>query len=225
MITGRQVRAARAFLGWDAEELAEKAGLSRDTVFNIEKGTTQARRASLEQLARVFEDHGVEFLPEEGVRRKIETVTTMRGPGDLKLFMDQVYQEALKQHSLDGTKPIYICNLDNSLFRKYLKEFYAVHTERLRKIEGLQIYSLAAEVDVNHSKAAHYLVYKYLKELKAVATPFYVFGDKFALIDFDVDEAPTILLIQSAPLAKSYRNQFDVMWKNASDSNKEKYYA
>ena len=38
MITGRQMRAARALLEWTVEDLARNAGLNRATVFNIEKG-------------------------------------------------------------------------------------------------------------------------------------------------------------------------------------------
>jgi len=217
MITGRQIRAARALLEWDADHLAEKAGLSRDTIFNIEKGIVQARETTTERIVQTFAAYDVEFIPDEGVKKKTDSITKLEGFKDFKFFMDQVYEAATQPYSCDGTKPICICNLDNSLFRKYMKDYHAIHVERLKKIEGLTIKSLAAERDKNHVSGASYLVYKYLKELKAVVAPFYVFGDRFALIDFDVQDPPKILMIHSPALARSYRDQFEIMWKNASD--------
>jgi transcriptional regulator with XRE-family HTH domain len=45
MITPRQIRAARALLGLDAAELADRAGLTRATVTNIENSGVQPREA------------------------------------------------------------------------------------------------------------------------------------------------------------------------------------
>ncbi|MDD3288773.1 MAG: helix-turn-helix transcriptional regulator [Alphaproteobacteria bacterium] len=218
MITGKQIRAARMLLDWDAEDLADKTGLNRETVFNIERGTVQARAGTIEKIVRTFRDGGIEFIPDEGVKRRSDSVTKLEGFRDFKFFMDQMYEAATEPYSYDGTKPICICNLDNSLFRKYMKDYHAVHVERLKKLEGLKIRSLAAEVDKNHVKGASYLEYRYLKELKAVIAPFYVFGDNFSIIDFDVQDPPKILMIHSPALAHSYRDQFDIMWKNASEA-------
>lgn len=217
MITGRQIRAARALLDWDAEDLAEKTGLSRDTIFNIEKGLVQARFGSLEKIIRIFNEGGIEFTSDEGVKKRSDSITKLEGISDFKFFMDQVYEAAKQPYSYDGTKPICICNLDNSLFRKYMGEYHAVHVERLKKLKNLQIRSLAAIVDKNHVSGASYLVYKYLNSFKATVAPFYVFGDVFSIIDFNVQNPPRILMINSPSLASSYRDQFDILWNNASD--------
>lgn len=217
MITPPQIRAARGLLGWDAIELGRRTGLSRETIANIESGRTQAREGSLERIVRVFNDSGVEFIPDEGVKRRADSITKLEGVEDFKRFMDMVYEAATKPYSYDGTKPICICNLDNSLFRKYMGDYHAIHVERLIKLKGLKIRSLAAAVDKNHVTGAVYLEYKFLKEFKATVAPFYVFGDKFALIDFNVENPPRILMVDSPSLANSYRDQFEIMWKNASN--------
>lgn len=218
MISGRQIRAARALLDWDAEDLAVKAGLSRDTIFNIEKNTVQAREKTTERIIQTFASYDIEFLPDDGVKRRSDSITKLEGFNDFKFYMDQVYEACLKPFSWDETKPVCVCNLDNSLFRKHLKDYYPIHSERLKKIKGLKIKSLAAEEDREDSASgASYLEYRYLKELKDVVAPFYVFGDKFALLDFDVPNPPKILLIHSSSLAQSYRDQFNIMWKNASE--------
>ncbi|MDD3029220.1 MAG: hypothetical protein PHS57_02925 [Alphaproteobacteria bacterium] len=202
-------------MDWDAETLAKKAGLNKDTIFNIEKGIVQAREKTIDRIVQTFSSYDVEFTPDEGVKRRADSVMKMEGFNDFKAYMDQVYEACLQPYSHDGTKPICICNLDNSLFRKYLKDYYPVHAERLKKVKGLKIKSLAYEEDKDSFPGTSYLEYRYLKELKDVVAPFYVFGDKFALMDFDVPNPPKILLIHSPALAQSYRDQFDIMWKNA----------
>ncbi|MGR3804819.1 helix-turn-helix domain-containing protein [Marinibacterium profundimaris] len=65
MVTSAQIRAARGLLNWTVRDLAEKAGVHRNTVTRAETdangpGTAQAAiRAALEAA-------GVEFIPENG---------------------------------------------------------------------------------------------------------------------------------------------------------------
>lgn len=218
MITGRQIRAARALLDWKAEDLAKKAGLTRVTVSKIESHLVQPQERTAASIIHAFNDHGIEFTADEGVRRRSDSITKLEGFSDFKFFMDLVYEAARQPYSHDGSKPICICNLDNSLFRKYMRDYHAVHVERLRKIKGLAIKSLAASMDKGHIPSATYLVYRYMKEFKATVAPFYVFGDKFSLIDFHVQNPPRILMIDSPSLANSYREQFEILWRSARET-------
>ena len=45
--------------------------------------------------------------------------------------------------------------------------------------------------------------------------PFYVFGDKLAIIIFEEQRDSRIVVISSALVAKAYREQFDVLWASA----------
>ncbi|KMO10365.1 helix-turn-helix domain-containing protein [Methylobacterium platani] len=55
---------AKAALGWSNPTLAEKTGLHRNTLNRAENG--EAKRSTLELLRRVFEEAGLEFIPENG---------------------------------------------------------------------------------------------------------------------------------------------------------------
>lgn len=66
MIDVRLLRAARVLLGWSQADLAEKAGLARNSVVRLEDGTTDPRRSTLVAIQKVLEEGGVEFLPKEG---------------------------------------------------------------------------------------------------------------------------------------------------------------
>jgi transcriptional regulator with XRE-family HTH domain len=65
-ITPAQCRAARAFLGWNQRELAEKAGVGPVAVNQFETGISEPRRATLEVIRLAFERAGVVFIDENG---------------------------------------------------------------------------------------------------------------------------------------------------------------
>ncbi len=70
VITGTQIRAARALLRWSAEKAAKRCGLVARTVERLEQheGIPPSRSQTLVDLQRTFEAAGVEFIgtPEEG---------------------------------------------------------------------------------------------------------------------------------------------------------------
>jgi transcriptional regulator with XRE-family HTH domain len=72
MISGPQVRAARAFLGWTAKELAQRAEVGLSTVQRIENavGPPNAYGSNLAAIQSALESAGIEFTDGEapGVR-------------------------------------------------------------------------------------------------------------------------------------------------------------
>jgi transcriptional regulator with XRE-family HTH domain len=70
MLTGIQIRAARAVLQWSAAETAKRAGVERKTVERLEQveGVPLSRTKTLGDLQQAFEAAGVEFVgtAEEG---------------------------------------------------------------------------------------------------------------------------------------------------------------
>ncbi len=76
MITGIQIRAARAILNWSSEELARRVGSTRPTIHRIEttEGIPSTNAKTLIAIRDAFEAFGIEFIgtPEDnpGVRLK-----------------------------------------------------------------------------------------------------------------------------------------------------------
>jgi transcriptional regulator with XRE-family HTH domain len=66
MISSAQCRAARGLLDWSQQELAERARVGVVTVRQLEAGTHQPRRATLEVVRRCLESAGIEFIDENG---------------------------------------------------------------------------------------------------------------------------------------------------------------
>ena len=65
-ITPAQCRAARAFLGWNQKELAERAGIGPVAVNQFETGISEPRRSTLDVVRRAFERAGIVFIDENG---------------------------------------------------------------------------------------------------------------------------------------------------------------
>jgi predicted transcriptional regulator len=73
MLTSREVRAARVFLGWSRQKLADKAIVSLNSIIRFEQGAVDPRSSTISAIRRVLERAGIEFLSlttsdEEGIR-------------------------------------------------------------------------------------------------------------------------------------------------------------
>jgi len=62
MLTPKQSRAARGWLGWSQEHLAKEAHVSLSTVRDFEKGRRVPIANNLEAMQRVLESNGMQLL-------------------------------------------------------------------------------------------------------------------------------------------------------------------
>jgi len=62
MITGSQIRAARALLGWSQQDLADKAVLSETAVLKLETERADTRTSTIVKVRKALEDAGIEFI-------------------------------------------------------------------------------------------------------------------------------------------------------------------
>jgi transcriptional regulator with XRE-family HTH domain len=80
MLTGAQIRSARAALGWSAQELADRAGVSMKTVMRLEsaKGVPPSRSDTLNDIQLALQSGGIEFIgtPTDGPGIRIRSPST-----------------------------------------------------------------------------------------------------------------------------------------------------
>lgn len=62
ILSAEQSRAARAWLDWSQEALAERASVSVSTVRDFEKGRRVPIENNLKAMRRALEDHGLKFV-------------------------------------------------------------------------------------------------------------------------------------------------------------------
>ena len=58
----RQVKAARALLGWSQKELAEHSGVSLSTLNRLERGDGDSSISSLRLIHKAFEQAGIQLV-------------------------------------------------------------------------------------------------------------------------------------------------------------------
>lgn len=209
MITGRQIRAARALLGWEASVLAEKASCSRETISNIENGTTKPRESTINEIARVFNDNGVEFTDNQGVKLKPHNIEIFEGPERFDAFYNFIYEHLLR-YGGDVCCSLY----DESVTARYRKA-PELHRDRMKALVDagkITFRILATKSDfVSHG----YAQFKWIPTQPENPTGFYAFGDCLALMSFIDIKSPYIVVILSAPLAEGYRQSFNFAWEAA----------
>ena len=57
--TSGQLRAARAWLGWNLDEASAVAGVHRQTISRIESGQSAGTRETIRALVKTYADNGV----------------------------------------------------------------------------------------------------------------------------------------------------------------------
>ena len=216
MINAEQIRAARALLDWSTADLAKQAELTVNGINKIERGHVQAHRDTLEVLQKVFETAGVEFIGSIGVQWAQHHVRTYTGVEGLKTFFDDVRYTS--QHS---DEEIVICGFSEVYFENKLGEYLDYHRREMLSFKNVKMRCLIEESDFSVG-ASGYCYYRWLPKENFASVPFYVYGDKAAIIVTTGPEDPLILIIQNGTIAEAYRRQFAVMWAIARDVPPEK---
>ena len=78
----RQIKAARALLGWSQDDLAKHSGVSAPTVKRLEAagGDIGGRAETGESLVAALEEAGVEFIAENGGGAGVRLTKKTRRP-------------------------------------------------------------------------------------------------------------------------------------------------
>jgi predicted transcriptional regulator len=79
----RQIKAARALLGWSQEDLARYSTVSEPTIARLEStdGKLGGRAATIEKIVDAIEKAGVEFIEENGGGPGVRLMKSAKGKG------------------------------------------------------------------------------------------------------------------------------------------------
>lgn len=199
----KQLRAALGLLNWENADLAKKAEVQANTISFITNEKRQARQATMEKIQKIFEEEGIEFLPDSGVRLKSRVVTTHEGPDANKLLIEDLYNtlqakggEILTAHLDEGNS---IRDLDLSWIAEQIRK---------RKEAGITHRMIVQENDPNLIPPFdnyHCVPEKYFSQY-----PLFVYGSKLALLSWE--PSPRVVIIDDARFADSARKLFEFMW-------------
>ena len=213
-ITGRQIRAARGLLGWKMEDLADKAGLTRITIRQIENETVQPQEKTLAKIYAVFDKFGVEFLPDEGMRIRKQDARIYSGKAGYRQFLDHIYE------TLKNGGSIRQFNFSDMRYLPNEEGFVADHFLRMGSVKGLDAKVLEIGDETKHPLT--YCAYRKLdKKFKDMA-PWYLYGEYLTLSLYETGGKREFITIRSKLLAERYLKEFDIFWNMATSEKKKK---
>ncbi len=198
MIDDKQIRAARALLQWRLEDLAKLTGLSYQALYNIESGATLARPKNLAAIQQAFEQAGIEFLPDSGIRRRNDLARVIEGHDSYLKVLDDVFHTLHEKKNAEAL----FCFIDDAASNPA-----AIESEiRLRKT-GIQFRSISCEGNTH-------LIYP-LREYRMLPKEYFlnnaeiIYGEKVATL---VDNGKSAIITRSITIAAIRRNSFNFMW-------------
>jgi transcriptional regulator with XRE-family HTH domain len=206
-ITTAQIRGARGILGWSQQDLAQRTGISATSIGSIENNQTTPRESTIQTIRKTLENAGIEFIGLDGVRKRRDDVRIYTGKEGFIEFYNDIYASVR-----DKPSEILVSNVDERLFVKVLGDFAKVHVDRIEKLKNVNYKILIKEGD-NYTPGAGYAEYKWIPQELFSSVPFYVYGQKLAIMIFENE--PSIIVLQYPTAADAYRIQFYDMWNRA----------
>ncbi len=209
-----QLRAARALLNWSRTELAERTGISEQTIHRFENNINEPEIRTQQSLRRSLEQAGIEFTAHDGVRMKPEGVDVLTGYDGIVKFFDHVYEHVRMYGGL-----VRQIGVDEKLFTAAMQDYSNVHIERMaalkREREDLpKQQAIIRDNDCNF-ECSSYTDYRWYPQKYFAHVPFYLYGDNLGIIHFQDHQPLKIIQIRSAAIAEAYRLQFDDMWERS----------
>lgn len=206
VLSAKQIKAARALLGWGQRDLARISGISLAAIAQIESEKGNPRDTTLQTLHQTFTKYSVEFSDEPGVRIRREpfSVTIWEGHEAMLNCWKDI------EESLGPGGVLLISCVDDGLWKShYPREMGEMYKARSKL--GLTTLGLLTSPEKNESgwPSRNYRIVP--AEATAPHAPYYVYRDKVALIK--MTDPIRIVLIENPTVAESFRGQFQFHWE------------
>ena len=213
-VTPEQFSAARAILRLKQADIASAAGMTKPQYSKFESGNAGIQKATYERLISFFTSEGIEFLGSDGVRKSTVGVVTLEGRDGFAQFRKDVLTTAKNFEDPD----ICISNVDERQFDKWgagvVNRDYRSEMAIIRESKpDFRFRTLVKKGDF-HLSAARHSSYRWVDDEKFSDIPFYIYGDKTAMLLFEPDDIH-IVIIKHPKLTDFYRTQFNMMWEKA----------
>jgi transcriptional regulator with XRE-family HTH domain len=203
MITGEQIRGARAMLDWKQSELAIKTGLSLPSINAIERMNSSPRLSTLILIQNVLQGAGIEFIGTTGVElhSEIFAMKEFKGPDFMKKLNDDLF--FCMRHYEDE---VLMFGVDDRMWEKHVPDQTLRHYEYQKQtgFKERMLFRYGDDFLLSNTEACRWT----LPETIGVV-PYYVYKDRVAMIMWDKKR---VILIRSQDIADSYRAQYEFLW-------------
>ena len=193
---------ARALLDWSTKDLSDRCNLSVMAINKIERGRTTPKDATIALLAHALSAGGAEFLPDDGVRRRSDLVTTHEGESPYLSILDDAFRDLHKT----GGEMLF------SFVSNRRSPPTVIESQKRLRACGVRFRMLAAEED----SFLHFP----LREYRCVPGELFlnttqvIYGNKVASMVQDGDFKKAIVINNSA-FAATQANLFELVWRTS----------
>lgn len=209
MVSPRQIKAARALLGWTQTDLASAAGVHANAVLRIENETVRPRLETLQRIQAACEAEGLRFRGQRGVEIKEDIFETLRfeGPDFMRRLtddflplmrgpQDEVLNVVTDERLFDEADAAQNARFYRAMAKTGFRERYLT-TKRYVRFN-------------NPDKR----VYRWLPEKTLGTIAYVVYANRVGFVQWRTHE---ILLIKNESLAATFRGQFEFLWAAAKE--------
>ncbi len=190
--------------------MCKEALIAKKTLNDALNGKTAYREDTINKIRSILEVRGIEFLPDDGVKRHFGTVDRLEGSNALHRFFDDVYE------TVKNGGDLCVSGADERLFAKFNINDEAAqhHRARMSAIkEKIKFRVLLKEGDTYYRNTS-YIEYRWIQKQFFFEHPVYVYNNKLAFIKFDKSNLE-ILRIAMPSMATAFRLQFDFIWDHS----------
>lgn len=209
MIEARQIRAARALLGWSQADLARAAGMATSSIKNLESANGSARRETFTLIRDTLEAAGVEFTPALGVRFKSDIVAVHEGRNATPALLESIYATV----AASPEREVCVIGLDEGTLAELDgASTLSRHAERLKREEVRQRVLICEGVRQVFGDPESY---RWLpRDYFARNSPIYIYGDRIAIQTGSLKRRT--IIIESGQAARNLKNVFALLWDKAA---------
>ncbi len=186
--------------------MAERASTHIQTISNFEKDTKTPSKKTLEQIIKAIEVAGIECMDDGGIRPQQPKIRVLQGQNGFSDFYDDIYQTIKNKGG-----NILINNADEEIFWKWMGDKKISHGERMSKLSNFTQKIIIKDRSEPIRPAYKTTTYRLLPAKQFSGVPFYVYGDKLAIIHFEPENVH-VFIIEQANIAKAYEKTFLTLW-------------
>lgn len=210
MITPKQCKAARSYLGWTIKDLVTRTGLSTPSISRFEAEDSNIRPSSMALIEKAFSNTNIEFIGNYGVAEKRDKVEILKGDDCLQQLWDIILNLVDKRN-----KEILITNVDEKRALDSGQGDLVAHIQNL-KDAGISERLLSQEGDTCFLMPKE--CYRWIpKEVFSMSTSTYLFANCVA---YQLWGDKMIVLIYSGDAYNAEKSRFEYMWQNAKAPSK-----
>ena len=180
-----------ALAGMNQDELASAARIARPSLTKILNDGAVARDATLKSIRQALETRNIEFTSDQGVRFRPEGIEILNGRDGLIALMEDIYDSC--RRGIAGE--VILAGAPEDDFVKILGDYDAIYLANMSAVPGLKMRTLIQEGDMNFVSGA-YTEYRWVPKEQFQPVPFYAYAEKLAIVAFQADPSPRILMIE-----------------------------